>query len=83
MHDATRVRELEAGTDLVRDAQRLVERHSMLRRVLDEPLDIAATHELGHHERLAIAVAEVEDGDDVRVCAKPSHRLRFARHARA
>ena len=46
-------------------------------------LEVAAGHVLAHDEELAVRLADVVDGDDVRVVAEAAHRLGLAPHAHA
>ena len=79
-----RVRELQAH-DRSRCAilQRLLERQPVLRRLLDHALDVAAAQQPADEVGLAVLLADVEHGDDVRVRAEAAHRLRLARDALA
>ena len=47
-------------------------------RIFKQALDITAAHQLGDDEWLALVLAEVEHGDDVRVGAEATHRLGLA-----
>jgi hypothetical protein len=78
VHDAARVRVVERLADLVRDADRLRDRETVTRRLGQEPLDVAARHVLAHDVGLARLLADVVDGDDVGMVAKPRHGLRLA-----
>jgi hypothetical protein len=49
----------------------------MLRCLFDKSFYIAAGHEGLHDIRLSLMVAEIVDGDDIRVVAELSHRLSF------
>ena len=48
--------------------------------IANQIFDVAATHQRTDHVRLPVLFAEIEDGHDVRVVAKPGHRLRLARY---
>ena len=63
---------------LRRSASRLGDRQAVARRFVEQPVEVAAAHVLRDDVRLPAVVADVEDGDDVRVVAEASHRLRFA-----
>ena len=60
------------------DLQRPLQRHALLRRLLDHALDVAAGQHRQHHVRLPAFVADVVDGDDVGVVAEAAHGLRLA-----
>ena len=47
-----------------------------------QPFDVAALHVLADDVGLAVLVADVVDGDDVRMVAEAAHRLRLAADAR-
>ena len=63
----------ERLADLLGDAQGSGQGRAVLRRLLDQPLDVAAAHELADQVRLAVLLAHVVDGDDVRVPAEAAH----------
>ena len=75
MHDALLMGVLQRLTHLVRNPQRRVQGHAMVGRLLDQVLDVATAHELGDEIRLAPLLADVVDGDDVRMVAEPAHGL--------
>ena len=83
VHDAARVRVLEAGADLLGDTHHLLDRQPVIFSPLQHRRQIAAGHVLRDDVRVPLVVAGVEHGHDVRVIAEPPHRLRLALHARA
>ena len=82
MHDPLRVREEEAVAHVLRDLERARQRQRPLG-PLEQALDIPAAEQLRHDVRRAALLADLEDRDDVRVCAHASHRLRLAHDALA
>jgi hypothetical protein len=50
----------------------------MLRGLLDEALDVPAGQRWQYHVRLALVIAEIVDGDNMRVVTGASHRLYLA-----
>ena len=83
VHDAALVGVLQPLGHLVAELQDALHGHAVVGGFVNEVLDIAAAHELGDHVGLAVLLAEVKDGDDVRVRAEPAHRLRLAADAQS
>src|SRR5207247_215838 len=83
MNDLLRVRVVQTLAHLVRDAQRIGQRHTMLWRLLDQPFHVATAHELRHDKRLPVVLAEVEYGHDVWVRPQATHGLGLAPDALA
>ena len=87
MDDPPLVPELKALADLLCDGERLLQRCPVVLSLLDWPLDVAAAHELDGQERLVPLLADVVDGDDVRLASSSrilrtsSSRARRARRA--
>jgi hypothetical protein len=79
--DAAGVRVLERATQLVGDAERLLERQPVWLRRVQQIVDRAAGHVLAHDVGPALVVADVEDRDDVRVVAELAHGTRLAAYA--
>ena len=81
MDDVLAVREREAPAHLVRDADCVGQRHAVIGGLLDQPLDITPTHELGDDKGLAVRPRPDQRPRPVGVGAEPAHRLRLARDA--
>ena len=76
--DAVLVGVREPAADALRDLQRALRRSAAGRAPSTAPPDMYWLTMYG----CAVVVADVVDGDDVRVVAELAHRLRFALHAR-
>jgi hypothetical protein len=74
---------LEAAADRVADLDDALDRQTVVLRLLDEALDVAAGQERKDHVGLAVFLTNVVDRDDVRVVAESAHGLRLACDASA
>jgi hypothetical protein len=77
MDDAPCVRMLQSLTELIPNAQGLLQRQAVVLGLPDEPLDVASGHVLTDDVGLAGLLADVVDRHDVGVIAEPPHGLRL------
>ncbi len=81
MDNAATVRVRQPPLHLGSDADRLRDRQPPVLPLAKKPIEIPSCHVLRDDLRLPRIVSNVEHRDDVRVIAKPSHRLRLPTNA--
>ena len=80
VRDPLLVRKLKTPTGLEPDLENALQRQPMVVGLLDQPLHVAAAHQLRHDERLPVLLTKIEHRHDLRMRTKPAHRLRLTLH---